>query len=80
MKYRIIASSFYMIVGFILFAVVFIFGLIALLSVLFGSLSSHSAESIGQFSIGENYNLSVLFPFCLNDTVRAIVVSLRKQV
>ena len=46
MKGKIIASSLYLVIGFVLFAVVFIFGLIALLSVLFGSVRGYGTESI----------------------------------
>ena len=44
MKGKIISSSLYLVIGFGLFAVVFIFGLIALLMLMFGSLPVHGAE------------------------------------
>jgi hypothetical protein len=44
MKAKIVVPSLYLAIGFALFAVVFIFGLIVLLSLLFGSFSVHGAE------------------------------------
>ena len=44
MKTKIAVPSLYLVIGFALFAVVFIFGLIVLLSLLFGSFSLHGAE------------------------------------
>jgi hypothetical protein len=44
MKGKIIAGSLYMIIGFVLFAVVFVFGLTVLMSLMFGSLPVHGAE------------------------------------
>jgi hypothetical protein len=47
MKGKIAESSLYMVIGFVLFAVVFIFGLTALLMLAFGSLPVHGAEFTG---------------------------------
>lgn len=44
MNGKIISSSLYLAIGFVLFAVVFIFGLTALLMLMFGSLPVHGAE------------------------------------
>ena len=61
MKNKLIASSLSMVVGFALFALVFIVGLIILLSLLFGSLKVHGAESTNVSALGARYNTTTHF-------------------
>jgi hypothetical protein len=61
MKNKIFASSISMVIGFVLFAAVFIVGLVVLLSLLFGSLSVHGAESTNVPALGASYNTGAHF-------------------
>jgi len=61
MKERMVPTVISLLIGFVLFAIVFVFGLMALISAFFGSLNLHGAETLNGSILAASFDLATHF-------------------